>query len=151
MGPPTLLQQKIIEHLEPIVSKMGYFLLAAELVGMKNKTLCLYFERNDGNITIKDLSYLSRFLRDAIEVEFEESRNWDLEVSSPGVDREIKTDRERKFFINKEVRIVMKNGKVIEGKLLDSNDGEIIMEFDSEKQVIHLNEIARMNLHSGLK
>jgi len=73
--------------LAPVVEAAGFKLVRLRLIGGKKKTLQVMAEREDGSMNVEDCATLSRALSaflnrdDPIEGEYE------LEVSSPGIDR----------------------------------------------------------------
>lgn len=80
-----------MSHLEPIlepaVEAAGYRLVRLRLMGGKTKTLQIMAERPDGTMSVEDCAILSRALLDFIEREDPLEGDYELEVSSPGIDR----------------------------------------------------------------
>ncbi|HJW41580.1 MAG TPA: ribosome maturation factor RimP [Rhizomicrobium sp.] len=80
-----------IAHLEPIiepaVEAAGYRLVRLRLMGGHTKTLQIMAERPDGTMNVEDCAQLSRALLDFIERENPLEADFELEVSSPGIDR----------------------------------------------------------------
>ena len=146
MGLPKRKQDAILNYFAPIVFNMGYFLLSVEIKGAVHKRLCMFVEDRNGNITIDQLSNLSRYLRDALSIKFPETDNWELEVSSPGLERELKTERERRFYIGKMVRLVLHNGSVLESILLDTSANHVVINKNCADLTMDLKNIARIHL-----
>ncbi|MGH6683511.1 MAG: ribosome maturation factor RimP [Pseudolabrys sp.] len=80
-----------IAHLEPIlepaVEAAGFRLVRLRLMGGHTKTLQIMAERPDGTMNVEDCAQLSRALLDFIERENPLEADFELEVSSPGIDR----------------------------------------------------------------
>jgi ribosome maturation factor RimP len=80
-----------IAHLEPIiepaVEAAGFRLVRLRLMGGHTKTLQIMAERPDGTMNVEDCAQLSRALLDFIESENPLEADFELEVSSPGIDR----------------------------------------------------------------
>ncbi|HWA88401.1 MAG TPA: ribosome maturation factor RimP [Rhizomicrobium sp.] len=80
-----------MSHLEPIlepaIEAAGYRLVRLRLMGGKTKTLQIMAERPDGTMNVEDCARLSRALLDFIEREEPLEGDYELEVSSPGIDR----------------------------------------------------------------
>jgi ribosome maturation factor RimP len=57
-----------------------------------------------GGVGIADCQRFSREMGDVLDVSGQISEPYDLEVSSPGLDRELKSDREFAWAVGKEVR-----------------------------------------------
>lgn len=80
-----------MSHLEPIltpaIEAAGYRLVRLRLMGGKTKTLQIMAERPDGTMNVEDCAVLSHALLDFIEAEDPLEGEYELEVSSPGIDR----------------------------------------------------------------
>lgn len=80
-----------MSHLEPIlepaIEAAGYRLVRLRLMGGKTKTLQIMAERADGTMSVEDCAILSHALLDFIEQEDPLEGDYELEVSSPGIDR----------------------------------------------------------------
>jgi len=73
--------------LEPAVEAAGFRLVRLRLMGGHTKTLQIMAERPDGTMNVEDCAQLSRALLDFIERENPMGGDFELEVSSPGIDR----------------------------------------------------------------
>jgi ribosome maturation factor RimP len=80
-----------LAHLEPIltpaVEAAGFRLVRLRLIGGETKTLQVMAERPDGTMDVEGCTELSHALLDFIETEEALGGEFDLEVSSPGIDR----------------------------------------------------------------
>ena len=78
-------------HLEPIltpaIEAAGYRLVRLRLMGGKVKTLQIMAERPDGSMNVEDCAQLSHALLDFLESENPLEGDYELEISSPGIDR----------------------------------------------------------------
>ena len=73
--------------LEPVVEAAGYRLVRLRLMGGKTKTLQIMAERADGTMNVEDCATLSRALSEFLDAEDPIEGEYNLEVSSPGIDR----------------------------------------------------------------
>ena len=73
--------------LEPVVEAAGFRLVRLRILGGKQKTLQIMAERADGSMNVEDCAELSRALSEFLEQEDVVEGDYDLEVSSPGIDR----------------------------------------------------------------
>lgn len=80
---------KAIDRLiAPTLAGMGYALVRARLSGGDRRTLQVMAERNDGaTMKVADCAEISRALSALLDVEDPITGTYDLEVSSPGIDR----------------------------------------------------------------
>jgi ribosome maturation factor RimP len=80
-----------MSHLEPIlepaIEAAGYRLVRLRLMGGKTKTLQIMAERPDGTMNVEDCASLARALLDFMEADDPLEGDYELEVSSPGIDR----------------------------------------------------------------
>ncbi len=59
--------------------------------------------------------------------------NFSLEVSSPGIDEPFKIFRQYKKNIGRNVAIILSDGNIVEGKLLEANEDLIHLEYTTGK------------------
>ena len=71
----------------PVVQAAGFRLVRVRLSGQNGLTLQIMAEREDGTMTVEDCETLSRALSPALDVEDPIEKQYNLEVSSPGIDR----------------------------------------------------------------
>jgi len=92
----------------------------------------------DGGVTVEECAALSRRFSRALD-----DRNpLAVEVSSPGLDRVLRTPRERAWAVGKRVKAVTRDGRVRVGRLISSSAEEISL----DGEVITLAEISRLSL-----
>ena len=72
---------------EPVIEKAGFKLVRLRVMGGANKTLQVMAERPDGSMDVEGCATLSHILLDFIEAEDPVEGEYELEVSSPGIDR----------------------------------------------------------------
>jgi ribosome maturation factor RimP len=71
----------------PVVEAAGYRLVRLRLMGGKRKTLQVMAEREDGSMNVDDCIALSHALSEFLEREDPVEGDYELEISSPGIDR----------------------------------------------------------------
>ena len=93
----TGLEARIAHIVEPVITGLGYRLVRVKLSAMNGATLQIMAEKPDGSMTVEDCEILSRDLSPALDVEDPIDRAYNLEVSSPGIDRPLvrRSDFER--------------------------------------------------------
>jgi ribosome maturation factor RimP len=72
---------------EPVIEKAGFKLVRLRIMGGANKTLQVMAERPDGSMDVEDCATLSHALLDFIEAQDPIDGDYEIEVSSPGIDR----------------------------------------------------------------
>ena len=72
---------------EPVIEKEGFRLVRLRIMGGAAKTLQVMAERPDGSMDVEGCATLSHALLDFIEAEDPIEGDYEIEVSSPGIDR----------------------------------------------------------------
>ena len=72
---------------EPVIEQAGFRLVRLRIMGGASKTLQIMAERPDGSMDVEGCSILSHALLDFIETEDPIEGDYEIEVSSPGIDR----------------------------------------------------------------
>jgi len=91
---------------EPALDGMGYDLVRLLLMGKQRRILQVMADRRDGTpMTVEDCEAISRALSAVLDVEDPIRGAYDLEVSSPGVDRPLTRHADFARFVGFEVRL----------------------------------------------
>lgn len=78
----------MIALIEPTAANLGYRIVRVRVSGNRRKRLQIMAERvSDGHMGIDDCSRLSRALSPVFDLEDPIQGEYDLEISSPGIDR----------------------------------------------------------------
>ena len=72
---------------EPVAEAMGLEVVRVRVMGGKKTTVQIMAERHDGGMDVEDCAKLSRAVSAVFEEEAPISSEYNLEVSSPGIDR----------------------------------------------------------------
>ena len=82
------LNEKIAAMIGPSIESMGYDLVRVMFTGGKKAVLQIMAERSDrAQMTVEDCASISRAVSLIVDVEDPISGEYNLEVSSPGIDR----------------------------------------------------------------
>lgn len=136
---------------EPVVESMGYEFIGAELTGSsKHATLCIYIDREQG-VNVDDCAAISHQISAILDVEEPIKQAYDLQVSSPGINRPLfkLTDYER--FCGEVARIRMnaalsgrRNFKGVLQGVVESRFVKIMV--DGESYQLPFSDIGKANL-----
>ena len=130
---------------DKIAEKQGVFLVDASFDHEKDGDFLRLYIDKDGGVGIDDCEAFSK----EFDSEFDENMvktGYCLEVSSPGVDRVLKTEREFSYYTGREVDVKLYSGidgvKEFTAKLL-GNDGQKVKLLigDSEKEILKSNAV----------
>ena len=127
---------ELYKLLEPIVGRLGYELLDLEShTGGRNNFLRLTIDNPNG-ICLNDCEKVSRAASTFLDVEDPISGEYNLEVSSPGLDRKLKKLNHFQMFEGETLKISLNmpfNGrKRLTGVLESSDSKNISIEIDGE-------------------
>ena len=125
-----------MSHLEPIlepaIEAAGYKLVRLRLMGGKTKTLQIMAERPDGTMSVEDCAVLSHALLDFIEREEPLEGDYELEVSSPGIDRPLTRLMDFARYAGHEAKVELaaplEGRKRFRGKLLGLDGTDVVIE-----------------------
>ncbi len=130
---------------------MGYELVGIELLSrQKQGTLLRIYIDSDKGITLDDCTTVSHQVSGLLDVENPIEENYDLEVSSPGIDRPL-FDREHfERFRGKKARIRMRirqNGRRrYDGVLMGIKGDDVTLDVEGEKFNLPLDQIESARL-----
>ena len=144
-------ERKVNDILAPTVSALGYELLGVEIAVRGARSLLrLYIDSAEG-IGIEDCETVSRQVSGVLDVEDPLPGEYDLEVSSPGLDRPLFTIAHFKRFVGERVRIRLDHA--LEGRRnfsgrLDQVEGETVFVEDDEgnRWQIDFRDVAKARL-----
>lgn len=138
-------EEMLRQVIEPLLDSEGFELVRIKFKKAQAKSLLALFvdtrERRNG-IIMDNLTDISRLLSDVLDASFEEGTvfkgHYDLEVSSPGLDRPLSKRSHFKDAIGEKVKIRLKNAdesgtKGVLGILLEASDEAVIVEPDHKK------------------
>jgi ribosome maturation factor RimP len=126
--------------LEPTIENMGYELIDLELnLGGKSGIVRIFIDHPDG-IGLDDCEKVSRVISALLDVEDPLPGHYNLEVSSPGLDRKLtKTEHFQRFTgetVKVRMRFPVEGRKRFRGTLVASDDENIVVEVDGESHTL---------------
>lgn len=142
--------KRVADLIDPAISSMGYELLGIEYGDQgRGSLLRIYIDHDDG-IKLDDCSSVSRRVSALLDVEDLIGGHYDLEVSSPGLDRPLFSEEQFGRYLSHKVKIVMAlpqmGRKRFTGILKDIVDGVVVIEVDNEIYDLPYAEIASARL-----
>ena len=106
-------KEALISLLEPTVNALGYELIDVDLRPGRDGLVRLFIDRQPA-VTLEDCEHVSRHIGDLLDVEDPLPGGYTLEVSSPGVDRRLRTPEHFAAALGTEVKVELK--KAIDGR-----------------------------------
>lgn len=133
--------------LEKTVTQIGYELVDLEMSN-RGKLLRLFIDKPEG-VTIDDCTLVSNQVSHLLAVEHDVDYDR-LEVSSPGLDRVLKKEKDFERFAGERVklklRIPVEGRKNYVGKLLGLESGEIVLQRDEQTLRVALANVEKARL-----
>ena len=125
---------RVAELIEPALSDRGYRLVRVAVSGREGKTLQIMAERSDGTLTIADCEVISKEISPLLDVHDPIAGSYQLEVSSPGIDRPLVRPSDFEDWSGYEAKLEVKQPidgrKRFRGMLDGFADGEVRIEVD---------------------
>jgi ribosome maturation factor RimP len=107
LGRETGAALRVAALVEPVLANLGFRLVRVRMSGASGRTLQIMAERPDGTMTIDDCETASRAISPLLDVEDPVSGRYDLEVSSPGIDRPLVRPEDFERWAGHEAKIDM--------------------------------------------
>lgn len=149
----TLQEKKIASYIEPVIADLGYDLVSVRVIGSKKlQTLQIMAENPETrNLDLEGCTKISRAVSAILDVEDPFSGAYQLEVSSPGIDRPLTKERDFEshigFEINVETLTPAENGqKKYRGRILSLQNGQLDLETENGNVTIDIDDVAKAKL-----
>jgi ribosome maturation factor RimP len=146
------MKNRLFGLLEPVAAGLGYELLDVEFSSAGRSSLVrVYIDRTDGGgISLDDCERASRAIGEVLDAEDPIGHEYQLEVSSPGFDRPLRTAAHFARFAGSEARIELaaplEGRRRFRGRLGPVQDGIVTIEVDRREWKLPLAGISKARL-----
>ena len=127
---------KLLELLDPVAEAAGYEIVRLRLMGGGVRRLQIMAERPDGHMEIDDCAVLSRAISEVMDAADPIEGEYNLEVSSPGVDRPLTRLKDFDAYEGFEARIELdrlaEGRKRFRGKLSGVEADQVLVDLEGE-------------------
>ena len=128
----TVLLEKLEKLIKPEVEKLNYEIYHLEITKEENeKYLRIYIDKSEGTITFDDCEKVSRAVSEMLDITDPIAFSYYLEVSSPGIARELFNDNHLKKYTGAKVNL--KLNSLFLGKRAING---VLVSFDQENYTI---------------
>ncbi|MBY5992698.1 ribosome maturation factor RimP [Ferrimonas balearica] len=146
----STMEQRLTEMLTEPVEALGYQLWGIQFVRAGNhSTLRLFIEHENG-ITVDDCAAVSRQVGAVLDVEDPISTEYNLEVSSPGLDRPLFTAAHYERYIGNEAVLVlnmpMDGKRKWQGEIVAVEGDMVTLRHNDSDQVLALPNVQKAHL-----
>ena len=144
------IEQKLHELVTPVLAKSGFELVDVEYRPGRNAVLRVFIDHEKG-VNLNDCSTASRSIADVLDTEDVIPTSYRLEVSSPGVERPLRTLEDFARFRGKDAKVVvnepLEGKKSFAGEILDARNGKLILKLLQGQEIqLDISRIKKANL-----
>jgi ribosome maturation factor RimP len=151
------LPDRVAQLIEPALEPLGFELVRVAITGRQPRVLQVMAEPVDGRVmTVEDCAAISEVVSALLDVDDPVQGAYNLEVSSPGLDRPLTRVKDYARFAGLEARIELVRmidgrrrlrGRLIGTRPAGEGDGlDVVIEADGEEHAVPLAEIATAKL-----
>ena len=142
--------KQLNELLEPVVESLGFEFVGLEyLSGANPAVLRIYIDHEQG-ISVDDCADVSRQVSAVLDVEDPIASEYNLEVSSPGLDRPLFKASHYGLVIGERVKVQTKfpvdGRRKYTGTLLNADENQIELQVDNTQVTLSINDIEKGKL-----
>lgn len=129
---------QLLELLDPVADAAGYEIVRLRLMGGTHaRRLQIMAERPDGDMNVEDCAKLSRALSEVMDAADPISGEYNLEVSSPGVDRPLTRLKDFAEYAGHEARLELdrmaEGRKRFRGALVGVEGDQVAIDLEGEE------------------
>ncbi len=130
------------QEIKKMVESCGAKLYDIETVSDRGKTIYRVTITHPEGVDLQKCVEVSNLISPLLDVNPPVSGDYNLEVSSPGVERKLKKLEHFQNSIGEKVRITTIQGEVVEGELKNVGDKEIVVQTKEGERRLDFDEIA---------
>lgn len=116
---------KVLELINERFAELDNGLFLVDLSISKTNEINIEIDKHEGGVSVKDCMAVSRNVEHNLD---REEQDFELHVSSAGIDRPLRVLAQYVKNIGRSVEVVMSDGKLLEGVLKAATDSEIEIE-----------------------
>lgn len=141
---------KVASLVDPILQEMGFEMVDVEFLHSQGKWVLRLTIDKEGGVTIDDCAKVSRELGDLIDVKDIVRQRYFFEVSSPGLDRPLKKEKDLLRAQGKKIKVRMKTPiqgrRNYSGLLTDFRDGTLHVKVEHGEVALPWVQVQKANL-----
>lgn len=141
---------EVASLVEPILQDMAFELVDVEFVHTQGRWVLRLTIDKEGGVTIDDCARVSRELGDLIDVKDLIRQRYFLEVSSPGLDRPLKNEKDLLRALGKRIKVRMRmpiqGRRNYSGYLSDVVDGTLHVKMEQGEAALPWAQVQKANL-----
>jgi ribosome maturation factor RimP len=138
---------RVTALVEPVIEEMGFELVDVEFLTDRGRKVLRIYVDAEGGITLDECVEVSREIGTLIDLEDMVPDQYVLEVSSPGLDRPLKKEKDFAAAVGRRVKVKMKKPvgrrRNFTGILESFENSVIILQVDNRNVSLPLKEVER--------
>jgi ribosome maturation factor RimP len=145
--------EKVRQLAAPLAAQEGMELVDVEFGGGGGRQILRLYIDRAGGVSLEDCTSVSRALSAALDVEDPLEGAYDLEVSSPGLDRPLRTAEHFEKVKGSKVRVKTfgpvaecENRKTFVGTLVGYADGKVMVDVDGKVFAVPHAQVSKANV-----
>jgi ribosome maturation factor RimP len=144
------IKSQIERLIEPLLDAWGYELVDVEYLSEHGRWVLRLYIDKVGGVTIDDCARVSREIGDLIDIKDIIAHEYVLEVSSPGLNRALKKERDFVRYLGRIIKVRMKEPihgrRNFSGHIRDFQSGVLFLEMEKETVALPWQDIDRAHL-----
>lgn len=140
------IELKVEELCKPFCDEKGFEIVEVEYVKEGTDYILRIFAEKEGGISINDCVEISRYIDPILDNENILDNEYRLQVSSPGLDRTLKKDKDFVRYAGRVVELKtfdkVDGSKEHEGVLVGLENGEIVLDDNGNKKSFKQNDVS---------
>ena len=145
------IEDTVLEISDSLAEKMNFSVVDAEYKKESGMQILRVYIDKDGGVDLDDCEKFSRALEEILDKEDPIEEAYNLEVSSPGLDRQLKKEREFLHYVGRQVEVKLyketDGRKEFDGILKEYKDKKVYIETDGEVIEINPKDAAYIRLY----
>ncbi len=153
MGRKEEILEKVRQLAAPLATQEGMELVDVEFGGGGGRQILRIYIDRQGGVSLEDCTSVSRALSAALDVEDPLQGSYDLEVSSPGLDRPLRTPEHFQKYAGEKVRVKTfgplpecENRKTFVGILKGYENGKVVVDVDGKVFNVPHGQVSKANV-----
>src|SRR5436309_12371929 len=138
----------IEEAVAPVVDGHGLELVDLEWRGLRPRGVLRLYVDKPGGVGIGECERLSRELGDVLDAAALIEGGYDLEVSSPGLDRQLRKEREYHWAVGRQVRCWLAGGAEVRGRLAAVTPERLVLDREGERVELGRADVTKARLEA---
>ena len=150
MGKASLITRRVMDLAYPVLEEVGFELVDVEYLSEHGRWVLRVYIDKDKGVTIEDCARISSELGDLIDIKDIIDHEYVLEVSSPGLNRPLKKEKDFSRVIGKKIKVrttdPINGRRNYTGYLKDFRENTLFLEVEGGLVTLSFPEIDKANL-----